>query len=299
LAQPCVPGVSFWSLLGAVDVGYADGRLRIDKLYAVCLPPPKSPPGDSSYAYSPDEGGKLATVVRNAAGQPLDTYVWYAENIGGLWELSNYKVIGGVVKPLDVGQYTLEFEADGATFYRFPFAVASAPSDDPYQPPGARYFIEGPWNGYGNIFFQRNDPESTLRFTTWVQDRSTRPQPKSVSYEAQLLRADKVIGQDRGDLRAEPRWKQLDIYFQAPGSDASSHVKAGEVVHTDGAYRVRLSIDGKLYGIYPFTVSGGKIQLQGLQTAATAPVSRIVDYLYGGRYRSWWIPRDDGAKISQ
>ena len=37
---PCTPGISFWKLLDAVGVGYTDGRLRIDKLYAVCLPAP-------------------------------------------------------------------------------------------------------------------------------------------------------------------------------------------------------------------------------------------------------------------
>lgn len=34
---PCAPGISFWKLLDAVSVGYNDGRVRIDKLYAVCL----------------------------------------------------------------------------------------------------------------------------------------------------------------------------------------------------------------------------------------------------------------------
>jgi len=46
---------------------------------------------------------------------------------------------------------------------------------------------------------------------------------------------------------------------------------------------------------------GGKIQLQGRQLENTEPVDRIVDYLYGGRYRSWWVPRADtaGAVIAQ
>src|SRR3954465_10815384 len=92
IAPPCTPGVSFWSLLGAVDVGGTDARLHIDKLYAVCLPAPKAS-SNSNYAYSPDEGGKLATFVKDADGQTLATYVWYAESISGLWELSSYKVL--------------------------------------------------------------------------------------------------------------------------------------------------------------------------------------------------------------
>jgi len=290
IAAPCQHGISFWSLLGAVDVGYTDGHLRMDKLYAVCLPSPKAP-SDSNYAYSPEQGGKLTTLVKGADGQLLDTYVWYAENISGLWELSNYKVLGGTVKQLGAGHYTLEFQADGATFYRFPFTVLTAASDDPYQPPGTRNFIDGAWNEYGNVFYQRNDPDSTLRFTTWVQDKITHPQQKSVPYAAQLLRGGKVIGQDAGELRADQQWKQLDVYFQPLDGEAKSHIKAGDVLREDAAYRIQLSIDGKPHGVYAFVVNGGKIPVQGLQAEGADPASRIVDYLYGGRYRSWWIRR--------
>lgn len=300
IAAPCTPGISFWSLLGALDVGYADGRLRINKLYAVCLPEPKTP-SDSNYAYSPDSGGKLTTVVKNAQGEVVNTFVWRAESISGLWELSEYKVLGGVVKQLDAGKYTLEFLADGALFGRFAFSVATAASDDPYQPAGTRYFIDGPWSEYGNIFYQRNDPQSALRFTTWVQERATRSQKKSVAYEVQLVRArdGKVLGRDKGELHADPEWKPLEVYFHAGDGDASPELKAADLLGEDGAYRIRFDMNGKPYGTYPFSVSGGKIQLQGRQLETTEPASRIVDYLSGGRYRSWWIPRSDGdAKIS-
>jgi len=297
----CTPGVSFWSLLGAVDVGSTDARLHIDKLYATCLPAPKAP-SNSNYAYSPDEGGKLATNIKDADGQTLATYVWYAESISGLWGLSSYKVLGGVdgAKPLAPGKYVLEFTADGAPFYRFPFAVAAADNDDPYQPPGKRYFIEGPWNEYGNIFYRRNDPESSLRFTTWVQDRATHPLQQTQPYEVQLVRVrdGQVLGTDKGELHADRQWKQLDALLRPSGGDGNSYMKAKDLLHEDGAYRVRFVLNGKPYGTYPFTVSGGAIQLQGRQLDAVDPQNRIVDYLYGGRYRSWWIPRAADAGIS-
>ena len=91
---PCTPGVSFWSLLDAVEVGYADGRLHIGKLYAVCLPAPAKR-STSAYEYDPDAGGKLTTVVKSADGKIINTYVWYGHNITSLWELSSYKVLGG------------------------------------------------------------------------------------------------------------------------------------------------------------------------------------------------------------
>ena len=296
IAAPCVPGVSFWSLLGAVDIGNTDGHLRVDKLYAVCLPPAQAP-SSSNYAYSPDDGGKLTSVIKSADGQSLGTYVWYAQNISGLWELSEYKVLGGVAKSLDAGNYTLEFQADGAPFYRVAFAVSTAPSDDPYSPPGTRYFIDGPWSEYGNIFYQRNDPESSLRFTAWVQDRLTHPQRKSKPYAAQLLRMrdGKVIARDQGDLHAGPQWRQLDVLFHPVDGDAATYLKAKELLREDGVYQVRFDVDGKLYGVYAFSVSDGKIQVQGRQLDSTEPATRIIDHLYGGRYRSWWIPRQKTA----
>ncbi|HEX8071219.1 MAG TPA: hypothetical protein VF546_14785 [Pyrinomonadaceae bacterium] len=297
---PCVPGISYWSLMGAVGVGYADGRLRLDKLYAVCLPAPARQ-SETNYAYNPDDGGTLATVVKRANGPALNTYVWYGENIAGLWELSHYKVVGGAetIKPLAPGAYELEFQLEGKPFYRFPFNVVSVPSDDPYQPAGPRYFVEGPWNEYGNIFYQRNDPESSLRFTTWVQDKAGHAGRRSVPYQAQVVRArdGKVLATDDGTLRLEPRWLQLDLSFRTAGGDPNAYTKAGELLREDGTYTVRLNIDGQPYGAYPFTVQGGKIQLQDRQVRErTDPQLFILDYLYGGRYTSWWIKRQPAAR---
>src|SRR5947207_4127071 len=118
----CGPGISFWKLLDSVRVGYNDGRLNIERLYAVCLPvPPKG--SRSSYPYDPDGGGRLTTLVKTADGKLLNTYVWSASSIGGLWEMSNYKVLGGYesIKPLAPGKYELEFALEDKQFYRFPF----------------------------------------------------------------------------------------------------------------------------------------------------------------------------------
>lgn len=104
----CAPGVTFASLLGSVGIGYTDGRLSLGRLYAVCLPPPTRTSA-SNYPYDPDGGGKLSTVLKRADGQTLGTYVWYAESIGGLWEMSRYKVVGGAasVKPLSQGYFEI------------------------------------------------------------------------------------------------------------------------------------------------------------------------------------------------
>ncbi|HKO43422.1 MAG TPA: hypothetical protein VJU84_09035 [Pyrinomonadaceae bacterium] len=292
---PCVPGISFWSLLDSVGVGYVSGRLSIDKVYAPCLPAPGKQ-STSNYAYDPDVGGKLTTVVKTADGKVLNTYVWYASQIGSLWELSRYKIIGGhqSVQPLTAGSYMLEFAANDKPFYRFPFTISEGKNEDPYQPAGARYYIEGPWNEYGNIFYQRNDPESVLKFTTWVQDKAGKPATTLTPYDLKLvsLKDGKVIAEDSGNFRLAPRWQKADLLIHHPGNKAA-YFKAGELLRADGRYAFRFSVDGKPYGTYPFEVKGGRIQLQGKQIREkTDPMIAIVDYLSGGRYTSWWIKRE-------
>ncbi|HVG30734.1 MAG TPA: hypothetical protein VM864_13580 [Pyrinomonadaceae bacterium] len=300
-ATPCTPGVTFASLLGNVKVGYGDGRLGIDSLYAVCLPQPARQ-STSNYAYDPDSGGKLTTQVKRADGALLNTYVWYAESIGGLWELSRYKVVGGYesVKPLRAGSYVLEFAADDKVFYRFPFTVAEGKADDPYAPAGARYFIEGAWNDYGNVFYQRNDPASSLSFTTWVQEKSGNDKARQgVPYEIKLVRErdGQTLAVDSATLRLEPHWLKLQSLFKPAGGDANSYYKAGDLLREDGAYSFRFTLDGKPYGRYPFTVKGGRIQLQGNQVREkTDPLSLVVDYNSGGRYTSWWLRREGATR---
>lgn len=293
---PCTPGIGFWNLLGSVSVGYVSGRLSIDKLYSPCLPSPGKQ-STSNYAYDPDVGGKLTTVVKTADGKVLNTYVWYASRIGGLWELSHYKVIGGhqSVMPLTAGSYVLEFAADDKPFYRFPFTISEGKNEDPYQPAGTRYFIDGAWNEYGNTFYQRNDPESVLKFTTWVRDKAGKQATTLTPYELKLvnLKDGKVVGEDAGSFKLEPRWQKADLLLHPAGGDKNSYLKAGDLLRTDGRYGYRLTIDGKPYGTYPFEVKGGRIQFQGKQIREkTDPMIVIVDYLSGGRYNSWWIKRE-------
>jgi len=291
----CTPGISFWNLMDQVRIGHADGRLGVGRLYAVCLPTPARQ-STSNYPYDPDGGGKLSTIVKSADGKALNTYVWYAENISGLWEMSRYKVVGGyeAVKPLAPGNYVLEFALEDKPFYRFPISVVQIKNEDPYQPAGNRYFVEGPWNEYANIFYQRNDPQSSLRFTTWIQDKVGQQNKTSVPYDLKLvsLRDGRVLASDAGTLRLEPRWLKADLYFRPAGGDQNAYLKAGDLLREDGRYSVRLTLNNKPHGEYPFVVKGGRIELQGKQIReSTDPMSYIVDYLSGGRYTSWWIRR--------
>ena len=295
--KPCTPGITFWKLLEEVGVGYRDGRLNLGTMYAVCLPNPARK-STSNYPYDPDSGGKLSTIVKTADGKLVNTYVWYASSIGGLWEMSRYKMLGGyeAVKPLTAGSYLLEFAIDDKPFYRFPFTIVVMKSDDVYEPAGNRYFIEGAWNEYGNIYFQRNDPKSPLTFTILVQDKAGHQNKNPVPYDLKLINSGdgRVLASEAGKLRLESRWGKAALFFRhADGA----YFKAGDLLNQDGRHSIRLTINNKPYGEYPFVVKGGRIQLQGKQVREnTDPMVYIVDYLSGGRYTSWWIKRDQVAR---
>lgn len=168
-------------------------------------------------------------------------------------------------------------------------------SEDPYAPAGNRYFIDGAWNEYGNIYYQRNDPQSILTFTTWVQNNVGQPNQTSVPYDVKLIssRDGRVLAANTGTFRLEPRWLKADLHFRPSGGDQNAYFKAGDLLREDGRYSVRLTINNKPHGEYPFVVKGGRIELQGKQIREnTDPMVYIVDYLSDGRYTSWWIKRE-------
>jgi hypothetical protein len=173
--------------------------------------------------------------------------------------------------------------------------VVKIKRDDPNQAAGDRYFIEGAWNEYGNIFYQRNDPQSPLRFTAWVQDKVGHQNKTLTPYDLKLvsLRDGRVLATHTGNLQLQPRWQKADFLLQSSGGDPNAYFKAGDLLREDGRYSFRLMLNNKQYGEYPFVVKAGRIELQGKQIREnTDPMVYIVDYLSGGRYTSWWIKRN-------
>ena len=113
-------------------------------------------------------------------------------------------------------------------------------------------------------------------------------------YELKLLadRGDRVLAEEAGTLRLEPRWLSAQLNFRPPG-ERNAYTKAAELLKEDGAYRIRLMVEGKLRGEYPFSVKGGRIQFQGRQLrGGTDPMDVVTDYIAGGKYSSWWLRRE-------
>lgn len=118
-------------------------------------------------------------------------------------------------------------------------------------------------------------------------------------YDVKIVNArdGRVLATNDGTLRLEPRWGKAALNFRLNGGDRNTYFKAGDLLREDGRYSVRLTINNKLYGEYPFVVKGGRIELQGKQIREnTDPMVYIVDYLSGGRYTSWWIKRESAPR---
>ena len=290
--EPCSPAIRFWKLLNGVQISNR-GILRLGEFYAVCLPEPARQ-SSSNYPFDPDDGGKLSTLVKKSDGQTLATYVWYAENVSTLWVMNRFKVIGGpsAIKPLEPGNYVLEFAIEDKPFYRFPFSVSMAKSDDAYNP-GDLYFLDGLWSEYGGLYYP--NVNRYLQFNVWLRARG-KPKREGTQYELKLIRESdgKVIAEDAGPNAAvslKPEWNQYKLSFRPikneASTDASYEFKASELLKSDGKYVVRLSLDGALYGEYPFTVKSGKIEYQGNQSRESAtPLMYIED-----GNNSYWIKR--------
>ncbi len=127
-----------------------------------------------------------------------------------------------------------------------------------------------------------------------MQDKAGHQNKTGVPYDLKLISArdGHVLAADTGSLRLEPRWLKAQLNFHPAGGDTNTYFRAGDLLREDGRYSIRLTIDKKPYGEYPFVVKSGRIELQGKQIReSTDPMVYIVDYLSGGRYTSWWIKR--------
>ncbi len=285
----CAPNMRFGSILNHVQITSA-GYLMLGNMIATCLPPPVRQ-SSSNYPYNPDDGGKFSTVLKTAKGQTLTTYAWSVEKISSLWELRDYKVVGGqaVIKPLTPGDYVLEFTLEDQPFHRFPFSVATKKSEDVYAP-GTIFMLNGAWEEYGVFYVYK--PDRYTQFFVSLRDTG-KPRKQAVPIEMKLLRKSdgKLLAMTRpgNAVKLTAEWKRFTLSFNPVTEDGqltnAGEFHASEILKSDGAYVVKLTLDGKPYGEYEFIIKGGQIQpRQGRD--ATNPLQHIEDI-----NNAWWLKR--------
>lgn len=287
----CAPNMRFGSILNNVQIT-GEGYLMLGNMIATCLPQPVRQ-SSSNYPYNPDDGGKFSIVLKTAKGQALTTYVWSVEKISSLWELRDYKVVGGqaAIKPLTPGDYVLEFALEDKPFHRFPFSVATQKSEDIYAP-GTVYLLNGAWEELGVFYVYK--PDRYTQFFVWLRDTG-KPRQQAVPVAMKLLRKSdgKLLAMTRPDnaVKLTSAWNRFTLSFNPVTEDGqltnAGEFHASEILKTDGAYLVKLSLDGKPYGEYEFVIKGGQIQAQGRQVRDPAsPLQQLEDI-----NNSWWLKR--------
>lgn len=290
-ATTCAPNMRYGSILNNLQIT-REGYLMLGNMIATCLPPPARQSA-SHFPYNPDDGGKFSIVVKTAKGQTLTTYVWTVEKITSLWELRDYKVVGGqaAIKPLVAGEYVLEFALEDKPFYRFPFAVATKKSEDVYEP-GTIFMLNGAWEEYGVFYVYK--PDRYTQFFVWLRDTG-KLRTTVVPIAMKLVRKSdgKLFAMTRPDnaVKLSAEWKRFTLSFNPVTEDGqltnSGEFHASEILKTDGAYVVKLTLDGKPYGEYEFTIKGGQIQPQGRQIRDAANTLQSIEDVNN----AWYLKR--------
>lgn len=262
-AQNCTPRIDTASLLDAVVV---DGALYIKKFYAKCLPMPAKK-SKTAYEYNPYDGGKFSATLKDAGGQPINTYVWYGEHILSLWEFSRYEVVGGpeAVKKLAPGNYSIDFALEDKVFQTFPFSFTTKESGDQFRPRTV-YLLDGAWRDHAQLYAPSVD--RFIKLYVWLRNinNTGAPNPTPQAVNVRLIREkDKQVLAETDEnyrLNLKHTWQSVDIPFRKPGASQTkdySEFKLSEVVANDGRYKFEMTVDGRPYADYPFTVKNGRL----------------------------------------
>ncbi|MFO8078707.1 MAG: copper amine oxidase N-terminal domain-containing protein [Armatimonadota bacterium] len=300
-AQPAeMPqGIMWQSLLGSTVVYSKSGDLSLtgfERLTAVFLPPAQS---NTVYPYNPSDGGKFWAILSTADGTELARYdFWAQERPAPYWVVDDAWVTdlatgeraeGGRV-PVEPGQYTLDYFLESGRFYTFAFSVERLDSDDPFQPQ-TFWFANGPWRDWGALTYADADPNSTLHWTIFLRNRG-REASRDVQVELAVTRDSDgaAVCSTRSGMSWSlmREWRNHRFELVGPGGRL---FRAGDLLARDGAYTLRMAIDGETYGTWRFEVAGGQLQHSG--RAVRGAVDPL-EFIEGGPDQWWHIREETG-----
>lgn len=250
----------------------------------------------SMYAYfMPSDKGRLV-VLRD--GSEVAEFRWRCSvYTAPKFEIEGYELVSGKNHDLGFvmdqpGQYELAFYTAGKKFYSFPFKLRVLGGNDPYNPSKVR-LMDGDWSEFGSL--SKSSPEAHGKWEFGVFVRSDDGKLAQSKGQVRLSRdADQsLVAVGSSNYRREASWTQQTMVLQKPGKKnekneyySNQTLLANKEPLKDGSYSLKFLQDGKLYGTYKFTVSGGEIQPQGRQVRG----GDSLRFLEGGG-KTHWIPR--------
>lgn len=264
------PAMLHSMLLKGVIVNPANGALRIDHLQALHLPEP--PEGSHSHL-ADDPARKLWAILSTADGAQLARFDFDSEKLKPpLWLMAYSKVT--ILGPqtndeqlkLAPGDYVLDFFLSSGRFYSFRFAVKQV---------GGKFLTMGDWNSWGYLLYAGGDPEQALIWKIWLRLHETGNR-EGIATKIEITRdKDKrLIATSRPDTKQwlNASWVryEFDLIHPMVGASGGAYFKAKELLAVDGAYTLKMTVDGAPYGVWKLEVAGHKPRLFGRADRQTA-----------------------------
>ncbi|MFZ1702531.1 MAG: hypothetical protein WBO10_07020 [Pyrinomonadaceae bacterium] len=287
--QQYPPGIMFATLLNSVKVNSRDGWLRLgNQMQNVFMP----------------DGSTGKVVLSKADGSQICYWEW---GLDGFGLKPPYKLFGfkQPAKPggsrlemadqklTQPGKYVLDFYRGENKFYTFPFSIKTLSPDNAFDG-NAIYLVDGAWNDWGYLFYSEADPEQNLVWKVWLRETEFTKKDHKVRIEVTRDKDKKLICQNRENTtnRFQHDWVRYDFDLVNPPVKTSggAYFKAKDMLAVDGAYTLRMTMDGKPHGVWKFSVAGGKLNYTGKTVRGTADTMTFVE---GGK-DAWWYLRQDG-----
>jgi hypothetical protein len=282
--QTYPPGILFSTLLDNVKLIARDGSFRLgNKMQNVFMP----------------DGATGKAVVSKADGKVVFYWEWKLDTFG---MKAPYKLFGfqqplkadgsrleyTSLKLTEPGKYNIDFFNGEKKFYTMPFSVRVVEPANPFDG-GKKYLFDGPWNDWGYLYYADVDPEQNLAWKIWMRDEAPKSQGHDVTVNVVRDKDKKLICQSRPNMTKTFRndWVRNDFDLVNPPVKTSggAYFKAKDLLAVDGGYTLTMKIDGVEYGVWKFTVAGGKLSYIGETERGKADSMTFVE---GGKDAFWY-----------
>jgi hypothetical protein len=214
---------------------------------------------------------------------PYKLFVFYDPKRpdNGNFDLKNLKLT-------EPGNYVLDFFMDGKKFYTFPFSVSKLEPENPFDGE-TRYFLDGPWSDWGYFLYANGDPEQLLMWKLWLREKGFGRPNHKVSIQVFRDSDKRMICQNRDDVtfNFSNEWVryEFDMVWPTVRTQSGAFFKAKDLLANDGAYTLRMAIDGKDYGTWKFSIAGGRFVSTGRTVRGKADP---VTFVEGGKDAFWY-----------
>jgi hypothetical protein len=160
----------------------------------------------------------------------------------------------------------LDFYLESGRFYTFSFSTSKLSGSDPFAG-GDFYFIDGPWEDWGYLYYRDADPTQSFHFKVWLRNYAHGPD-RDVKPLIEVHRGGTLVCTSRQmTLTLQPEWTRFDfdLIFPMEGTSGGAYFKA----------------------TWSFKVAGGKLNYTGRTVRGQADPLTFVE---GGR-DAWWYEK--------